>query len=218
MKKHLVLLGPPGAGKDTQGKILSGTLNVPLISSGDLVRKEISNKTEFGLKFKELTENGNLVPDDFMNQFFAHALDSFNLKDGYILNGFPRTINQAEFLDRYLREKQADIDLVLFLKVDFDTLIKRLSGRRICKNCGAVYNIYFSPPRMDEICDVCGGKLFQREDDRAEAVKTRINVYLKDTEPLLDFYGKKDILTICDANKPLDAVTNTLIEAINDCN
>jgi adenylate kinase len=217
MKKHLVLLGPPGAGKDTQGKILSTKLNIPMISSGDLVRKEINDKTEFGLKFKELTENGNLVPDDFMNDFFAHALDNFELKDGFILNGFPRTIKQAEFLDEYLKKRNASIDLVLFLSTDFDTLVKRLSGRRICRNCGAVYNVFFSPPKKDGICDVCGGELIQREDDKVDAVKTRISVYLKDTEPLLDFYEKKGILKSCDANNSPEVVTNVLLEAINDC-
>jgi adenylate kinase len=217
MKKHLVLLGPPGAGKDTQGKILSTKLNLPMISSGDLVRKEINDKTEFGLKFKELTENGNLVPDDFMNDFFAHALDNFELKDGFILNGFPRTIKQAEFLDEYLKKRNASIDLVLFLSTDFDTLVKRLSGRRICRNCGAVYNVFFSPPKKDGICDVCGGELIQREDDKVDAVKTRISVYLKDTEPLLDFYEKKGILKSCDANNSPEVVTNVLLEAINDC-
>ena len=217
MKKHLVLLGPPGAGKDTQGKILSTKLNIPMISSGDLVRKEINDKTEFGLKFKELTENGNLVPDDFMNDFFAHALDNFELKDGFILNGFPRTIKQAEFLDEYLKKRNASIDLVLFLNTDFDTLVKRLSGRRICRNCGAVYNVFFSPPKKDGICDVCGGELIQREDDKVDAVKTRISVYLEDTEPLLDFYEKKGILKSCDANNSPEVVTNVLLEAINDC-
>jgi adenylate kinase len=217
MKKHLVLLGPPGAGKDTQGKILSTKLNIPMISSGDLVRKEINDKTEFGLKFKELTENGNLVPDDFMNDFFAHALDNFELKDGFILNGFPRTIKQAEFLDEYLKKRNASIDLVLFLNTDFDTLVKRLSGRRICRNCGAVYNVFLSPPKKDGICDVCGGELIQREDDKVDAVKTRISVYLKDTEPLLDFYEKKGILKSCDANNSPEVVTNVLLEAINDC-
>ena len=217
MKKHLVLLGPPGAGKDTQGKILSTKLNIPMISSGDLVRKEINDKTEFGLKFKELTENGNLVPDDFMNDFFAHALDNFELKDGFILNGFPRTIKQAEFLDEYLKKRNASIDLVLFLNTDFDTLVKRLSGRRICRNCGAVYNVFFSPPKKDGICDVCSGELIQREDDKVDAVKTRISVYLKDTEPLLDFYEKKAILKSCDANNSPEVVTNVLLEAINDC-
>lgn len=217
MKKHLVLLGPPGAGKDTQGKILSTKLNLPMISSGDLVRKEINDKTEFGLKFKELTENGNLVPDDFMNDFFAHALDNFELKDGFILNGFPRTIKQAEFLDEYLKKRNASIDLVLFLSTNFDTLVKRLSGRRICRNCGAVYNVFFSPPKKDGICDLCGGELIQREDDKVDAVKTRISVYLKDTEPLLDFYEKKGILKSCDANNSPEVVTNVLLEAINDC-
>jgi len=217
MKKHLVLLGPPGAGKDTQGKILSTKLNIPMISSGDLVRKEINDKTEFGLKFKELTENGNLVPDDFMNDFFAHALDNFELKYGFILNGFPRTIKQAEFLDEYLKKRNASINLVLFLSTDFDMLVKRLSGRRICRNCGAVYNVFFSPPKKDGICDVCGGELIQREDDKVDAVKTRISVYLKDTEPLLDFYEKKGILKSCDANNSPEVVTNVLLEAINDC-
>ncbi|BAL81247.1 adenylate kinase [Caldisericum exile] len=218
MKKRLVILGPPGAGKDTQGKMLGKALNIPVISSGDLVRKEINEKTDFGLRFKELTESGNLVPDDFMNDFFAHALSNYNLKDGYILNGFPRTINQAEFLDRYLKERDAIIDLVLFLDVDFDTLVKRLSGRRICKNCGSVYNIYFSPPKVDNICDICGSELIQREDDKVDAVKNRIEVYLKSTKPLLDFYEKKGILKSCDANNSPEKVNKDLIEVVNDCN
>ncbi|MGC9101066.1 MAG: adenylate kinase [Caldisericum sp.] len=217
MKKHLVLLGPPGAGKDTQGRMLSKELGIPLISSGDFVRKEINERTDFGLRFKELTESGSLVPDEFMNDFFAHVLSSYDLRKGYILNGFPRTVNQAEFLDEYLKEKDAEVELVLFLDVDFDTLVKRLSGRRVCKSCGAVYNIYFSPPKVDSICDVCGGELVQREDDKVDAVKKRIEVYLESTKPLLDFYKKRGILKSCDASKSPESVNRYLLEATNDC-
>ncbi len=218
MKKHLVLLGPPGAGKDTQGKILSSRLGIPLISSGELIRKEVEEKTAFGLKFKEMTEKGFLVPDSFMNEFFDNVLGRYNLKDGYILNGYPRTLNQAEHLNEYLSKKEAPIDAVLFLNVDFDMLVKRLSGRRICKNCGSVYNAYFDPPKVDNVCDKCGGELIQRKDDAVDAVKNRIEVYLRETQPLLDFYKKLGILFICDASFKVEEVEKQIFEAINDSN
>ena len=218
MKKHLVLLGPPGAGKDTQGKILSSRLGIPLISSGELIRKEVEDQTEFGLKFKEMTEKGFLVPDSFMNEFFDSALNRYNLKNGYILNGYPRTLNQAEHLNEYLCEKEALIDAVLFLNVDFDMLVKRLSGRRICKSCGTVYNAYFDPPKVDNVCDKCGVELIQRKDDAVDAVRNRIEVYLKETQPLLDFYKKLGILFTCDASSTVEEVEKQIFEAINDSN
>lgn len=218
MKKHLILLGPPGAGKDTQGKMLAERLNVPLLSSGDLIRKEIKENTPFGLKFKELTEHGYLVPDEFMNEYFSHILGGFKLEEGFILNGFPRTVNQAKFLDEYLNRVSTNLDAAIFLNVDTETLIKRLSGRRICKKCGAVYNIYFSPPKVENVCDKCGGELIERADDSVEAVKTRINVYFNETKPLIDFYENKGILKVCDASRTPLEVLDSILEVVNDCN
>ncbi len=218
MKKRLVFLGPPGSGKDTQGKMISEELNIPHISSGDMIRKEINDGTPFGMKFKELTESGALVPNNFMNDFFKHKLDDFVLANGFILNGFPRTVPQAEFLNEYLKKVNALIELVIFFEVPTDILIKRLSGRRICPKCHAVYNVYFSPPKVDGICDNCNEKLIIRKDDEEEAVKKRIEVYFNETLPLVDFYTRLGLLKSLDASLPVLDVKERLLGELNDCN
>jgi adenylate kinase len=216
MKEHLVLFGPPGSGKDTQGKILSSELVIPHISSGAALREEISNGTAVGKRFQSLINEGHLVPDDFMCEFFLKLLSKYDLVKGFVLNGLPRTAAQAEFIDDFLRKVNASIDVVVSISVSDEEIIKRLSGRRTCSKCGAVYNIYYYQPKVVSVCDVCGGTLYQRDDDREEPVKNRIEVYKKETLPLFNYYAKKGLLCAVDGNGAVEEVNQRIMGVIND--
>ncbi len=216
MKKHLILVGPPGSGKDTHGKILSQKIGIPLISSGEVLRDEIANRTEIGIRFESLINKGLLVSDDVMETFFEKILFKYDLSKGFILNGFPRTVSQAEFINRYLFEHNVCIDCVLNIAVSDDEIIKRLSGRRTCKKCGAVYNIYYYRSKVDSVCDLCGGELYQRDDDREDIVKDRTKIYIKNTFPLIEYYGKKSLLCEINGNGIIDEVSKRIVEAVND--
>jgi adenylate kinase len=216
MRNHILLFGPPGSGKDTQGKILSKTLNIPLISSGDALRDEIANKTEIGLRFEKLIKNGLLVPDETMYEFFKTILGRYNLKEGFIFNGFPRTVAQARFLSDYLKSNGVAYDCVLYLNVKDIDIIKRISGRLICKNCGTVYNIYFNPPKNDMKCDKCGGDLYKRPDDEESVVKRRLDVYHHDTAPLIEYFSGADYFFEIDGSGNESQVTERLLGVIYD--
>jgi len=218
MRKHLVLFGPPGSGKDTQGNLISEKLGIPHISSGNALREEIANGTEIGKRFESLINGGNLVPDEFMFRFFEKLLANYNIEDSFVLNGFPRTIAQAEFIDKFLLEHNASIDLVINLIVEEGEIIKRLSGRRTCEKCEAVYNIYYYPPKVEGVCDLCGSKLYQRDDDAEESVKKRIEVYKDETLPLFGYYARKDLLHEVDGVGSLNEVNARIMELLNDRN
>jgi adenylate kinase len=218
MRKHLVLFGPPGSGKDTQGNLISEKLGIPHISSGNALREEIANGTETGKRFESLINGGNLVPDEFMFRFFEKLLANYNIEDSFVLNGFPRTIAQAEFIDKFLLEHNASIDLVINLIVEEGEIIKRLSGRRTCEKCEAVYNIYYYPPKVEGVCDLCGSKLYQRDDDAEESVKKRIEVYKGETLPLFGYYARKDLLREVDGVGSLNEVNARIMELLNDRN
>ncbi len=185
----IILLGPPGAGKGTYASRLSSKFNVPHISTGDIVREEIRAATPLGLKIKEYSDRGDLVPDEIITDLLKRRLEKPDCARGFILDGYPRTIAQAEMLD-----KIADIDLVINLNVPDDIIIQRLSNRMICKVCGAIYNRLTLKPKIDNICDKCGGELYTREDDKAEVVQERLKVYRRKTEPLIDYYRRKGML------------------------
>jgi len=185
----IIFLGPPGAGKGTYASRLTPTLKLPHISSGDIVREEIKAQTKLGNLMKEYSDKGKLGPDEIMIKILAKRLKKPDCEKGCILDGFPRTIKQAKAL-----EKISKIDLVINLNVPDQIIIKRLSNRLTCKKCGTIYNKLTLKPKKDNICDECGGELYQREDDKPEVIQERLNVYRKKTEPLIEYYKKKDLL------------------------
>ncbi len=210
---RIILLGPPGAGKGTQAKFIAQKLAIPQISTGDILRENVKNNTELGKKAKEFINKGTLVPDTIMIELVKNRVKEEDCKNGYILDGFPRTIAQAEGLEKALGEEK--IDAVLFVNVSDVVIIERLSLRRICKNCGAIYHLKYNPPQKDGECDKCGGELYQRDDDKEETIKNRLKVYREQTEPLVDYYRKKDILFEIDGEKSVEEVNKEISEILN---
>ncbi|MDU7140854.1 MAG: adenylate kinase [Finegoldia magna] len=208
---RLILLGPPGAGKGTQAKRVIEEFDIPHISTGDIFRKNIKEKTELGQKVEGLLAQGKLVPDELTIEIVWDRLDQEDCKNGFLLDGFPRTIPQAEALDEGLAKRGLKLDRVLNIDVDKDSLVKRLSGRRVCPSCGASYHIDNNPAKVDGICDACKTPVIQREDDKEETVLDRIKVYDSQTKPLVDFYNKQDLVFTVDGTLPIDEITNKLV-------
>lgn len=202
----IILLGPPGAGKGTQAANIVESFNLPHISTGDIFRKNIKEKTELGQKAQEYINQGKLVPDELTCGLVASRLSEDDCKDGFMLDGFPRNIFQAEYLDRYLSERGLAIDKVVNIEVEPKLLVERACGRRICKNCGATYHIKFNPSKVEDVCDVCSHSLTQRPDDNEETVSQRIDVYLSETKPLVDYYSKKGVVANIDGDQDIDKV------------
>ncbi|NJD76484.1 MAG: adenylate kinase [Candidatus Methanoperedens sp.] len=202
---NIILLGPPGAGKGTQAKKIAEYCLIPHISTGDILRENINNNTNLGLKAKSYMSKGELVPDELLITIIKDRLSKKDCSGGFLLDGYPRTIPQADALQMILTESNKKLDVVLNIDVDDEELINRLSGRRMC-SCGASYHLIFNPPAKDEICDRCGGKLYQRDDDKAEAIKNRLVVYKKQTQPLIEYYKKKGILQEIDGGKDIQAI------------
>ena len=190
----LVLLGAPGAGKGTQGAVLSKNYGIPHISTGDILREAVKNKTPLGTKAFEYMNSGALVPDEVVTGIVVDRLGNPDTNKGFILDGFPRTLKQAEDLDEQLGRISSNIDLVLYFEIPEAIAIERLTGRRVCKKCGANYHIKNIPPLKEGVCDKCGSALFQRPDDTIETVKNRLKVYEEQTQPLVEYYSKKGIL------------------------
>jgi len=216
VRKHIILLGPPGAGKGTQGQLLSKNFGIPFISSGDALREEIGKNSSIGRKVFSFMEKGMLVPDSVVEEFISTILTKYDLNEGFVLDGFPRTIHQAEFLNAYLEESSANLDAVIYIYLPEDDIIKRISGRRTCKQCGAVYNVYFNPPKNDMRCDYCGSELVQREDDREEVVIKRIEVYSEETRPLIDYYKNHHLLCEVNGQGKLEDIAKRLKEVLYD--
>jgi adenylate kinase len=191
---RLVLLGPPGAGKGTQARMLGLRLKAPQIASGDLLRAAVRAGSELGLKAKRFMDKGELVPDALVLDLIGERLDSPDARDGFILDGFPRTVAQAETLAAMLRERGVHLDKVVAVNVPDEEIIRRISGRRTCRKCGAMFHIIYDPPRNKDICDACNGELYQREDDAEDTVRTRLQVYASATRPLLDHYARQGLL------------------------
>lgn len=211
-----VLLGPPGAGKGTQAVRIVEKYNVPHISTGDIFRENIKNGTELGKKAQEYMNKGELVPDDLVIEIATTRLLADDCKEGFLLDGFPRTVYQAEKLDAFLEAHGMKLDKVIDIEVEKEELITRLTGRRVCKACGASYHVVNIPPKTEGICDNCGGELFQRADDTIETVENRIEVYIEQTMPLVDYYKKADNIVEIDGALPLDTVFDAIVEAIGE--
>lgn len=192
---RLVLLGPPGAGKGTQAQVLSKDLGVPHVSTGDMLREALKNASPLGLEAKSFMEKGALVPDDLVIALVLERLRRADAKKGFILDGFPRTPEQAKSLDARLAELKIPLDYVLYFKTSPAVIVRRLSGRRVCGQCGKNYHLTNFKPRREGLCDVCGGRLTQRPDDREETIEERLKVYEKQTAPLIDYYKRKNLLT-----------------------
>lgn len=211
---RLVLVGPPGAGKGTQAEFIAAHLAVPKISTGDIFRANVAEGTPLGMQARKYMDAGQLVPDEVTINMVRARLAEPDAAYGFLLDGFPRTVPQAEALDELLAGLGVGLDVVLELVVDADEVIRRLSGRRTCHGCGRIWHVEFDPPQREGICDRCGEKLFQREDDRAETVAERLRIYARDTEPLVDFYGGQSKLVGIDATGPVEDVTLRAIDAL----
>ena len=210
-----VLLGAPGSGKGTQGVVLSKKYNIPQISTGDLLRAAVSAGSELGKKAKTAMDAGALVSDDFVIGLIRERISDNDAKNGYILDGFPRNIVQAEALDAMLEKLDQPLQGVVLLDVAFEELMQRLTGRRTCKDCGAIYNVHLSPPKTADHCDACNGELFQRADDNEETIGNRLNVYQEQTAPLIGYYGDQDKLHSIAGTGNIDDIT-TAVAAVFD--
>jgi len=206
---RIVLLGAPGAGKGTQAKKLIDKYSIPQISTGDILRKAVADGTPLGKEAKIIMDKGELVPDSVVLGLVKERLSQPDCKKGFILDGFPRNTSQAESLDKVLKEIGTPLEVALSVDVDFDVLIKRLTGRRTCKSCNQMYNIYFSAPKGKN-CDKCSGELFQRDDDKEETIKKRLEVYKAQTEPLFAYYGKKNIVKRVNGVGDMDEIFNKI--------
>ena len=194
MKKNIILMGPPGAGKGTLAKQLKSALDLVHISTGDMFRENIKAQTELGKLAQSYIDHGDLVPDSVTIEMLKARLAEKDCEKGFLLDGFPRTLPQAEALEKLSKEINRPIEVVVNLDCDNNALIRRISGRRVCKNCGAPYHIVTMKPKVEGVCDLCGGPLYQRADDNEEALKVRLDHYVKDTKPLLDFYRERGLL------------------------
>ena len=211
---RLVLVGPPGAGKGTQAQFIASHFAVPKISTGDIFRANVSEGTDLGLEAKKYMDAGDLVPDEVTIGMVTDRLTHEDATEGFLLDGFPRTVHQAEVLDQLLGTKGAAVDVVLELVVDDDEVVRRLSGRRTCRRCGHVWHLDFDPPATAGQCDRCGGELFQRDDDSEDTIRHRLEVYADQTSPLIGYYGDRGLLRGVDAAGPVEDVTERAINAL----
>lgn len=202
----IILLGPPGAGKGTQAENIVKDYSLVYISTGDILRNAVKEGKALGRKAKHYMDQGTLVPDDLVVEIVKDRLRDPDCQNGALFDGFPRTVEQAEFLEEALPEIKASVDAVLSIEVEESELIERLTGRRVCSKCGAVFHLKFNPPEVRNVCDQCGGDLYQRDDDTLETVKERLAVYKKQTEPLVSFYKEKNTLFPIDGNQDIDSV------------
>ena len=211
---RLVLVGPPGAGKGTQAQFIASHFAIPKISTGEIFRANVSEGTELGLEARKYMDAGDLVPDEVTIGMVEARLGHGDAQSGFLLDGFPRTVRQAEVLDALLEPMTSPLDVVLELVVDDDEVVRRLSGRRTCHQCGHVWHLDFDPPGTEGICDRCGGELFQRDDDSEDTIRHRLEVYADQTSPLIGYYGDKGLLRGVDATGPVEDVTERAINAL----
>lgn len=209
----LILLGPPGAGKGTQAALVSQGAGVAHVATGDLFRENIRNQTELGIQAKAFVDRGELVPDQLTVRLLLDRLDRPDTQKGVLLDGFPRTVDQARALDEALKERGQAVDKVLYINVGGEEVVRRLAGRWTCRQCGAVYHQVFSPPKQPGVCDQCGGELYQRDDDKPETVRNRLTVFNQQTAPLIDYYKGQGKLLEVNGEQEADAVGRDLLKA-----
>jgi adenylate kinase len=212
---RLVLLGPPGAGKGTQARILESKLHVPQIASGDLLRTAVRNQTTLGLQAKTFMDTGALVPDGLVLGMIEERLNQADAQGGFILDGFPRTVAQAEVLGSILARRHERLDKVVAITVPDEEIVKRISGRRTCRSCGAMYHVVYEPPRNANLCDKCKGELYQREDDAEATVRARLQVYASSTRPLLEYYGRSQLLAEIDGIGRPEEIEHRIMSALS---
>ena len=210
----IIMLGAPGAGKGTQAKLIAEKYGVPHISTGDIFRANIKNGTELGKEAKEYMDKGLLVPDELTVRLLLDRVAQDDCKNGYVLDGFPRTIPQAEVLDKELIKLGDSVDFAVDVDVPDENIIRRMSGRRACLNCGATYHIVNIPPKKEGICDVCGSELVLRDDDQPETVKNRLKVYHEQTQPLIEYYTGKGVLRTVDGTLPMEEVFDAIVKIL----
>lgn len=211
---NIILLGAPGAGKGTQGKNLSEKFRIPQISTGDILRANVRNKTALGIKAKEFMDKGALVPDALVVSMVVDRIQQEDAQNGFILDGFPRTINQAEVLETTLGSMGKSMGAVVGIEVERKELVRRLSGRRVCRKCGASYHLIFNPPVNIGMCDSCGSEIYQRDDDKEETIEARLKVYAQETYPLVEFYTKKGLYRAIDGIGSVDQITKFIVDVI----
>ncbi len=212
---NIILMGLPGAGKGTQASEIVKKFPIPHISTGDMFRKAIKDETDLGKEAKSYMDRGELVPDEVTVGIVKERISEDDAKKGFLLDGFPRTIDQAESLSQIMSELDREIDAVINIEVPEEELMNRLTGRRICEKCGTTYHLVFNPPKVDGICDIDGGKLYQREDDNPETVSNRLSVNVKQSKPILEYYNNKGVLKNIDGSKYIDEVTNDVIDILD---
>jgi adenylate kinase len=216
MPVKIVLLGPPGAGKGTQAKSISNRYSIPHISTGDIFRKNISESTPLGIEAKKYIDKGQLVPDEVTINMVKDRLQQADCKNGYLLDGFPRTVAQAEALQDFLSKRDEDLDTALLIEVPTQFILDRMTGRRVCPSCGASYHIKFNPPLTADKCDVCGSDIIQRKDDSEETVSERLDVYEKQTQPLINYYKERNLLSVVDGTKAINEVFEGICTLLGD--
>ncbi|KTW19789.1 adenylate kinase [Staphylococcus warneri] len=212
---NIILMGLPGAGKGTQASEIVKKFPIPHISTGDMFRKAIKDETDLGKKAKSYMDRGELVPDEVTVGIVKERISEDDAKKGFLLDGFPRTIDQAEALNSIMAELDRNIDAVINIEVPEEELMNRLTGRRICENCGTTYHLVFNPPKVEGICDLDGGKLYQREDDNPETVSNRLKVNVKQSKPILEYYDNKGVLKNIDGSKDIEEVTTDVIDILD---
>ena len=212
---NIILMGLPGAGKGTQASEIVKKFPIPHISTGDMFRKAIKDETDLGKEAKSYMDRGELVPDEVTVGIVKERISEDDAKKGFLLDGFPRTIDQAEALNDIMSELGRNIDAVINIEVPEEELMNRLTGRRICEKCGTTYHLVFNPPKVDGVCDIDGGKLYQRKDDNPETVSNRLSVNVKQSKPILEYYNNKGVLKNIDGSKDIDEVTNDVIDILD---
>lgn len=212
----IVLLGPPGSGKGTQAEKITSEFDLAYISTGDILRSAVKDNNELGRKARQYMDQGQLVPDDLVVDIVKVRLMDAEGKKGALFDGFPRTVEQAVFLEKALPELKVTLNMVFSIEVDESELIKRLTGRRVCSVCGASYHLKYKPPKVRNVCDQCGGDLYQRDDDSLETVQERLEVYKKQTEPLIDFYQERGLLSPIDGNQDIDGVYKQISSVLGE--